>query len=236
MIEAVLFDIDGTLLDHDQASLRALHAGLDRERPGIAADERELAAGEWRQLEEMHYAEYLLGRIDLTTQRRRRVAGLLAHIGERERDHDELDRWFARFLADYRAAWTLFEDVKPTLEALGGSLRLGVITNADADLQRAKLEGVGIAGHLPGFTASSEAGVAKPEPEIFRIAARRLGLEPARVAYVGDRLETDARGAAAAGLGLGIWVNRARGVPAVDDVPTVRSLAELPALLDDHLA
>lgn len=231
MIEAVYFDIDGTLLDHDRASTLALHSGIDRERAAAGGRARPRDAEvEWRRLEELHYGEYLLGRISLAEQRRRRVAGLLDHLGAPDREPAALDSWFAGFLEDYRQSWSLFDDVKPALQTLLPDRRLGVITNADATLQQAKLAGVGIAPYLPAVVASSEAGVAKPDPEIFRLACRRGGLDPTGVAYVGDRLDTDARGAAAAGL-VGIWLNRDPAAAAVDDVPTIRSLSELPALL-----
>jgi putative hydrolase of the HAD superfamily len=230
MIAAVYFDIDGTLLDHDRASLLALPCGVERARPALDPGARADAEAEWRRLEELHYGEYLLGTISLGEQRRRRVAGLLQHLGATPRDSIALDSWFACFLEDYRRSWSLFDDAEPVLRALLRQRRMGVITNADATLQQAKLAGVGIAPLLPAVVASSEAGVAKPDPEIFRLACRRAQLAPAEVAYVGDRLETDARGAAAAGL-LGIWLNRDPAVESVDDVPTIRSLSELPGLL-----
>jgi putative hydrolase of the HAD superfamily len=45
-----------------------------------------------------------------------------------------------------------------------------------------------------------ELGSLKPYPEAFHEAARRLGVEPGRVLYVGDREDTDVQGARAAGL------------------------------------
>jgi len=57
--------------------------------------------------------------------------------------------------------------------------------------------------------SSADCGVAKPDPEIFREAARRLRLEPREILHVGDRWELDVKGARAAGLGAmlyrGLW-------------------------------
>jgi HAD superfamily hydrolase (TIGR01459 family) len=44
----------------------------------------------------------------------------------------------------------------------------------------------------------------KPDPSIYHLAAKQLGLDPKRIAVVGDALETDVKGAAAAGLDA-IW-------------------------------
>ena len=62
-------------------------------------------------------------------------------------------------------------------------------------------------------------------------------MAPAQAAYIGDRLHTDAIGAARAGL-LGVWLDRP-GIATAEQraeadaagVPVIRSLEELPALL-----
>jgi putative hydrolase of the HAD superfamily len=79
--------------------------------------------------------------------------------------------------------------------------------------------------------------VAKPDARIFELAARHLGVEPSQACYVGDRLHTDAIGAARAGL-LGVWIDRPglatdeqRAEAAHEGVAVIRGLAELPALL-----
>ncbi len=207
-IDAVLFDIDGTLLDHESASTASLREALEAERGALDAATHDEALTEWRRLEELHYETYLSGEIDGQEQRRRRAAGILEWLGAPARPHPELDSWFERFLDGYRAQWSLFDDVHETIEALeAAALPLGVITNADAGIQRRKLAALGIETRLPAFVASSEVGRPKPEPEIFHEACALLGLPPERVAYVGDRLDTDARGARDAGL-LGIWLDR----------------------------
>ena len=62
-MQAVLFDLDGTLMD---PTLRARR----RSRPTCPTP----VAGEWQRLEALHYDAYAAGRISFTEQRRRRVA------------------------------------------------------------------------------------------------------------------------------------------------------------------
>lgn len=228
-IEAVLFDIDGTLLDHDRAMERGLASAVVRVRPDLPDEQLAGLLAEWLRLEQVHYEIYLAGGISLEEQRRRRARGLLEILGVAEPDVRQLDEWVAGYLADYRAAWQLYDDVVPALDALG-ERAAGAITNADLAIQRAKLERFGLERRLPVLIASSEDGVAKPDPAIFRRAATELGLPADRVAYVGDRLDVDARGAAAAGM-LGVWLDRRgdRGDPG--DVAVIRSMAELPELI-----
>jgi beta-phosphoglucomutase-like phosphatase (HAD superfamily) len=82
---------------------------------------------------------------------------------------------------------------------------------------------------LPAVIASSEAGAAKPNAKIFHQGCTRLRLAPDEVAYVGDRLQTDAIAATNAGL-HGIWLNR-DNAPTPAEPPVIQTLEDLPALL-----
>jgi FMN phosphatase YigB (HAD superfamily) len=54
--------------------------------------------------------------------------------------------------------------------------------------------------HVDALFLADEMGMVKPDPEIFRLACRTLGSEPARTAMVGDRYDRDITGAAEVGL------------------------------------
>ncbi|MEV5826412.1 HAD family hydrolase [Spirillospora sp. NPDC052242] len=226
-IEAVLFDLDGTLFDHDGAAAEAIAGAFPD------ADAAWLVP-RWHELGEAAIERYLAGELDFTGQRRARIVRLARELGLGTWDDARADAWFAAYTGRYEAAWRPYPDVPGALAALAArGLRLGVITNGDVRQQRAKLARMGLAERLPHVTASSEAGCAKPAAEIFRTACAGLGLAPAAVAYVGDRLDTDARGAAAAGL-TGVWLDRSDG-PAPDHAGVVRitGLDALPRVLAD---
>jgi putative hydrolase of the HAD superfamily len=113
-----------------------------------------------------------------------------------------------------------------------------LITNGEPAFQGEKVRRVGLADRFEHVIASGEAGVAKPDPRIFHEACRRFGVPPDRAMYVGDRLRTDALGAAAAGL-TGVWLDRAGASICDSDardsallgVVRITGLADLPALL-----
>lgn len=205
--EAVLFDIDGTLLDHDRASCLALSsrtASLDN------PPDPDEASRVWLELEELHYNAYLEGHYDLAAARRRRAQGFVEHFDNRRIGDADAAEWYEAYLVGYREGWSLFDDVEPLLGRLAKvdpPLKLGAVTNADGRYQRGKVRAVGLGVLLDHFTASSEAPAAKPDPRIFLAACEDLGLEPSEVAYVGDRPDVDAEGAARAGL-TGIWLDR----------------------------
>jgi putative hydrolase of the HAD superfamily len=115
-------------------------------------------------------------------------------------------------------------------------LRLGVISNTiqpgrylDANSARG-----GLLDFFSATVYSSEVGVAKPHPAIFRSALEKLGVEPGRAVHVGDRLATDVAGAQAAGM-LAVLIEVPQRVefdPAITPDARIRELPELPAALD----
>ncbi len=233
VLQAVLFDLDGTLMDHDAARAAGLQAHLEGWLPGLEAGELARLGREWQRLEALHYDEYARGECTFTEQRRRRVQGLHAVLGREPAEEFTADAWFEAYLRHYRAAWRAFDDVLPALEALTAthpSVALGVVTNGEGKPQRAKLAAIGLGERFPVVVASGEEGVAKPEAEIFALACERLGVEREQTAHVGDRLDLDAEGAAAAGL-HGIWLDRLRAAPSSAHVLRISTLRELPTAL-----
>ncbi len=88
---------------------------------------------------------------------------------------------------------------------------VGVLTNGATDIQRAKLVATGILGRVDAVCISEEAGVRKPDPEVFRIAAARCGHGLSFETWmVGDNPATDIAGAAAAGL-RSVWISGGQG-------------------------
>lgn len=105
MIEAILFDLDGTLVDHRQAVLDAVSQVISA-FPGAGAPPSVLGDG-WWSLERTHMERYLAGECSFAEQRRQRLREFLPLLGEPVPDGDaELDRWFAaNYHGAYEAAW-----------------------------------------------------------------------------------------------------------------------------------
>ena len=125
----------------------------------------------------------------------------------------------------------LFPETAKTLEALRQQgLFVGLITNGYSSMQGRKLDISGLRPLLDLSVVSGDEGIRKPDPEIFRRAAARLGVPPADCVYVGDHPYYDLSGATNAGMRV-IYVD-AFGLHLTTDVPTVTSVAQIPALLD----
>lgn len=244
----VLFDLDDTLMAHREAVAAGIALHM-RER--AYAGDLDAARALWHELEERHYHAYLAGELTFEGQRRARAIDFALAHGEAI-DDEAAGTWFSRYFERYRESWALHDDVLPAFDAIESVLpavRFGIITNGEVEFQLAKLVRLGLEVGHPGriehLVASGAEGVVKPDRRIFEIAVERFAAAApvAVAAYVGDRLRTDAIGAARAGL-VGVWLNRSGGRPAEVDardaatagVHEISSLAELPALLAQTMA
>ena len=99
------------------------------------------------------------------------------------------------------ASW-LFPGTEQTLRTLSeNGYKLGIIANTTWPgfcMDRA-FAGVGLLPFLNIRIYSSDLGIQKPDPAIFRLAERVGGLEGKRMLYVGNDVEADIKGAAAVG-------------------------------------
>jgi phosphoglycolate phosphatase-like HAD superfamily hydrolase len=114
-MRAVLFDLDGTLMDHDAARDAAIAELLSGDRA---------LAGEWRRLEAIHYDEYAAGRCSFQEQRRRRVRGIHAAMGAEAPADAVCDEWFAAYLAAGAGLRGIWLDRGGTGPVPGGIVRV----------------------------------------------------------------------------------------------------------------
>ncbi|NUR84199.1 MAG: HAD family hydrolase [Nonomuraea sp.] len=225
-IKGILFDLDGTLLDHRGAADAAITSWASALAPGHPRLPE--VARLWEALEIPHLAAWQAGECSWEEQRRRRVRAL---CGELAVDAPaDLDAAFADYAGRYQRGWAAYPDVAGALAALDGYV-LGVLTNGSQRMQEAKLRAI---GHDlgPVLTGESLGGHFKPSPACYTAAARALGLAPEEVLLVGDDLVKDVIGPAAAGM-RSVWLDRLGTEPAPAGFPRVTSLADLPALLSE---
>ena len=128
------------------------------------------------------------------------------------------------------AARALFSDVRPTLERLAASYRLGLLSNGNS---YADALGIGRPDLLRGILSGQPRRIEKPDAaRIFEVAFHRAGCEPCELLHVGDSLESDVAGARAAGS-KAIWLNRSSDARDGGTEPAfeIRSLLELERIL-----
>jgi putative hydrolase of the HAD superfamily len=118
-------------------------------------------------------------------------------------------RRFPDFEAFFEALWLRFADpgawtprpgARALLERLhAAGLRTSVVSNFDHRLP-ALLQGLSLAAWLDDVVIPARAGVAKPDPGIFRFALERLGAAPGEALFVGDDAVRDLRAARDLGI------------------------------------
>jgi YjjG family noncanonical pyrimidine nucleotidase len=195
---AILFDMDGTLIDFDACvrdALRAAFAEL-----GFAVDDAQM----WAEIQEAS-AEAGAIHWDQREQKgwtRAQVMEavmrdtLVALDAEAERAAEPAHRYWSRFCQTSH----LNPGARETLERLQGHFKLALITNGDTDAQRGRLQATGLEPFFDAVIISDEVGCAKPDARIFALALDELGVGAKETLFVGDSVSHDYVGAQNAGI------------------------------------
>jgi HAD superfamily hydrolase (TIGR01549 family) len=241
---AVFLDLDATILDYDDESwLDTVHDVCDAlarstgdlDAEPLARTYTEVCLSHWRAAEGTVVVSPS-GSLSGFAIWREHWQSALAANGHHDDRLAELA--VERYTQARAARYRLFDDVVDCLAALRDRVdSLAVITNGPGDTQRHKVAVTGLDRRIDTIVISGEVGVAKPDPAVFELAARRLGLPPAAAWHVGDSLDNDIAGARAAGLGAAVWLNRTgaspthRGVSTAEPDHVITSLRDLVSLI-----
>lgn len=226
-VSGVLLDIDDTIIDTRSAFAEAMDHVFGRWLPGLDGERRRDAVRRWTGDPDGYFRAFTRGELTFSQQRRLRAEALHGAFDGPELDDVSFADWEAGYELAFRGAWRALPDGVALVEMLRDrAVPFGALTNMGASYQREKLDIVGLDA-VEILVTTDDLGRGKPDPDVFHLACERLGLPPERVAYVGDELDVDARGARDAGL-VGIWVDRHGTGDRPDDVPVITSLHELP--------
>jgi HAD superfamily hydrolase (TIGR01549 family) len=232
---AVLLDLDDTLFDHRHGAREALRAVRDCHGALRAFDPAEFDRRHAEILEALHL-RVLAREIALDDARQERFRRLFEAVGvaAAELEDGSLVRLAATaYRTRYMQSWREVPGATELLCALRARARLGIVSNNLTREQHDKLRFCGFDRHLDAVVISEDAGVSKPDPEIFRIALERLDVTATDAVMIGDAWSTDIAGARAAGL-RAIWFNpsgRPRPEP-WDDVEEIRALMPVSDVID----
>ncbi len=217
MINAVLFDLDGTLFDRDSSV-------------------RRLVASQWERLGDA------CARVPLETFVDEFIARDARGYVRKEVVYEGLLQAFAipdvaattlyqDFFARYHDDCLLFPSAREALEALGArGLRLGIITNGGSPFQLRTVQALGIEAYFSVILISGAEGIKKPDPRIFHRAVSQLGVAPAETVFVGDHPVVDVEGARNAGL-RAVWKHDPFWSPPTMTDGVITDLHQLPDLI-----
>jgi HAD superfamily hydrolase (TIGR01509 family) len=192
VIDAVVFDLDGVILDSEEL-WNEVREDFARERGGrwstqAQADMMGMSSTEWSR--HLHEA-----------------------VGVPE-PPDEINREVVdRMLARYSERLPLIKGAVDAVKRLAPHWPLGVASSSNRELIDRVLEVSGLAPYFEATVSSEEVERGKPAPDVYLEAARRLGLQAARCAAIEDSA-SGIRSAHAAGMHVVAIPNRAFPPPA----------------------
>ena len=191
MIRAVLFDLDGTILDR-LSCLRVYVYNLVERLPDV--------------FDHVSFLDYMDRLIELDAHGHGDKRQVFRMLESEFRMPPGTGR---RLLDDYETHFphiaVPFPKAHQTLASLRDSgIKLGLATNGPITSQQPKIDGLGIAGYFGTVLISGAEGVSKPDPEIFRRAVSRLGVTAEETVMVGDNPVADIGGAKSFGM-KAIW-------------------------------
>ena len=203
MIEAVVFDLDGVLLDSEQvwddAREQLAHERGGRWHPGAQRDMMGMSSPEWSRY--MHNT-----------------------IGLREPPEEINREVVARLAAIYQRELPVIPGAREAVERLAERWPLGLASSSNRELIDLVLDLLGVSSLFTATVSSEEVARGKPAPDVYLEAARRLGVRPANAAAVEDS-HNGILAAKAAGM-------RVLAIPNRHFPPDVEALAQADAVLD----
>jgi HAD superfamily hydrolase (TIGR01509 family) len=214
VIEAVVFDLDGVLIQSEEV-WDEIRGGHVREHGGRWDAEVQRAVMGMSSLEWSRYLHDVAGvPDDPQTINDEIVAGMLRAFEER---------------------LPLVDGAVATVERLAARYRLALASSSNRALIDTVLDVAGLARYFEAAVSSEEVARGKPAPDVYVEAARRLGVEPAHCAAVEDS-HAGIRAAKAAGMRV-IAIPNPAYPPDAESLSladaTIRSLGELtPDLID----
>ena len=218
-IDACVFDAYGTLFDFNSAASAA--------RDELGEDWQRLS-DLWR-LKQLQYAW---------------LRGLAQHHADfRQVTGDALDFALASLkierpglrdrLMDLYLRLTTYPEVPAMLRELKGrGMKLAILSNGTPPMLAAVVRNSGLEDVFDAVLSVEEVGVYKPHPSVYRLAAERLQIAPARICFLSSN-GWDAYSAKAFGFRV-IWCNRfGQAAERIPDMPDgeIADLSVLPAMV-----
>jgi len=218
MKKAILFDLDGTLLNRDASVKAFIDNQYDRLKNWIGHVQKEQYMTRFIELDMRGYVWK-----DVVYQQ------LIQEFTISTITWEEL---LQDYIREFQFHCVPFDYLIPILEDLKSkNLLLGIITNGNGKFQMDNIKGLRIENYFDVILVSEWKGIKKPDPEIFNRALRKLDVSPMHSVFVGDHPENDVQAAQNIGM-IGIWKKDLQWNDTIADF-IISDLKELPLLIEN---
>ncbi|MBI4530762.1 MAG: HAD-IA family hydrolase [Candidatus Latescibacteria bacterium] len=240
-VQAIFFDLDNTLFDHNRAQAEALFCTLgalgEYDHTGLSDVPFDTVLAAFRRHNDEAWNRYARGEITFDECRFIRFKRTLEELGC---PVDAAETMGDRFLTHYAIQTCLIDGAQEITQVLSQRYPLGIITNGyPGNSQRRKVELAGLAPYFRYIVTSEEAnGAMKPDNRIFLSASQVAHVPPGEIAYIGDDYDLDILGATRVGMRT-VWFHPS-GQPPVGHHRSVANhhiahLTELIEIFTDRL-
>ena len=180
MIDAVVFDLDGVLVDSEQI--------WDEARRSLAASHGvpwpDDATRAMMGMSSVEWSRYVAEEVGVPLS------------------PPEVNRAVLRFVLDaYDRSLPALPGARDAVERLAAEWPLALATSSNREVIDHVLAALGVADRFAATVSSEEVARGKPSPDVYEEAARRLGVEPERAVAIEDS-HSGIRSAHAAGMGV----------------------------------
>ncbi|MEK4701553.1 HAD family hydrolase [Solibacillus sp. FSL R7-0668] len=217
-MKAILFDLDGTLLNRDASVKVFVEKQYERLQDVVGHISKQRYIERFIELDQRGYV-----------WKDKVYAQIVQEFAITKMTAEQL---LEDYLHEFKYSCVAFPNLLKMLESLKNAhYRLGIITNGYGQFQMDNIKALQIEHYFDIILVSEWEGMKKPDERIFLKALNQLQVAPCESVFVGDHPENDVRAAKQVGM-KGIWKKDAGWEEVLADV-VIEDLLELVPVLEN---
>lgn len=219
MIKAILFDLDGTILDRESSLNNFIDDQYNKFISYLKHIERTTFKNKFIELDNNGYV-----------WKDKVYAQLIDYFNINNLTPDV---FLNDYTTNFRKNCLPYPNLYKTLKILNANnYKLGIITNGKFPFQYKNIEALKIEEYMDIILVSEKEEIKKPNPLIFERAAKKLGVKLNECIFVGDSLENDYKASNSAGM-YAIYKGN-NDQDSINTIPTIKDLSEILCIINNY--
>ena len=193
--KAILFDLDDTLLDRDQAVENLFFVILETCYGDVKDSVKNIMLEKFKEYDKGNYGDGNKVKV---------IEPFFDEFPPKHRipSSDIQTFWNHHF----PNCFSVNQNIINILNTIKKQVKVAIITNGSTERQKAKIVNTNLDNLFEVIIISEEVGLSKPDKRIYELALKRLNVQPESALFVGDNLELDIGGPQNVNM-RGIWFN-----------------------------